>query len=526
MRSELVRTRWTIPRLGDPPIDGPLGATSAFVEGRYRFKPRFFAAARIDGLTFSKIRGEQLFGGLPETWDAPVSRIEAGGGMYVQRNLTLRAVVQRNSRDGGRVRQRTFVSGEIALLVLTMRTGGAIVGWWRCCWRPVGHATATSGQASPAVAGTIRGRIEVRLAVGVDRTAARRRRPRNRRRRTIPPIAGGAWSISIRRRARRSTRGTSRAHGWISATRRSCRTCWRLSPGTTVDFPNNDKTYHNVFSLSKAKSFDLGRYAAGRSKPVRFDEPGIVRVFCEIHSHMSAFILVFAHRYFAVTDDEGRYRLDNVPARHVHGKGLERDGTWRSAEAIGHDARRRRRRRRRFPGPMSALSSLTNRIFFATAFLAVLCIGVAIAIVNVAVTRQAEDELRHGLDEAGALVAGYRSIRFEHFVERGPADRRLAQAEGGGGHQRSRDGLSRSPRTTRTRSRPISSSSRGAGGCSSRLRRSGRLRRELMAMPWIAQRIVRPRGHRLLAGRARHPAGACRCRSASIVRSPAICTSA
>ena len=64
---------------------------------------------------------------------------------------------------------------------------------------------------------------------------------------------------------------------------------------------------------------------------------------------------------------------------------------------------------------MSALSSLTNRIFLATAFLAVLCIGVAIAIVNVAVTRQAEDELRHGLDEAGALVAGYRSIRFEHF---------------------------------------------------------------------------------------------------------------
>ncbi len=83
--------------------------------------------------------------------------------------------------------------------------------------------------------------------------------------------------------------------------------------GTTVDFPNSDRTYHNVFSLSRTKSFDLGRYAAGRSKSVRFDRPGIVRVFCEIHSHMSAFILVFAHRYFAVTDDEGRYRLDNVP---------------------------------------------------------------------------------------------------------------------------------------------------------------------------------------------------------------------
>jgi plastocyanin len=83
--------------------------------------------------------------------------------------------------------------------------------------------------------------------------------------------------------------------------------------GTTVDFPNNDRTYHNVFSLSKTRSFDLGRYAAGRSKAIRFDRPGIVRVFCDIHSHMSAFILVFAHRYFAVTDDEGRYHIDNVP---------------------------------------------------------------------------------------------------------------------------------------------------------------------------------------------------------------------
>ena len=83
--------------------------------------------------------------------------------------------------------------------------------------------------------------------------------------------------------------------------------------GTTVDFPNSDPTYHNVFSLSKTKRFDLGRYAAGRSKAVRFDQPGIVRVFCDIHSHMSAYILVFSHRYFAVTDEDGRYRIDNVP---------------------------------------------------------------------------------------------------------------------------------------------------------------------------------------------------------------------
>ncbi|MEO8258113.1 MAG: methylamine utilization protein [Acidobacteriota bacterium] len=86
-----------------------------------------------------------------------------------------------------------------------------------------------------------------------------------------------------------------------------------IPTGTTVDFPNGDRIYHNVFSLSKTEPFDLGRYAAGRSKQVRFDRAGIVRVFCEIHSHMSAFILVFSHPFFAMTDAEGRYRIDNVP---------------------------------------------------------------------------------------------------------------------------------------------------------------------------------------------------------------------
>ena len=86
-----------------------------------------------------------------------------------------------------------------------------------------------------------------------------------------------------------------------------------VTVGSVVEFPNSDRTYHNVFSLSKAKRFDLGRYPRGQSRSVRFDQPGVVRVFCEIHSHMSAWILVFAHPYFAVTDAEGRYRIDGVP---------------------------------------------------------------------------------------------------------------------------------------------------------------------------------------------------------------------
>jgi plastocyanin len=87
-----------------------------------------------------------------------------------------------------------------------------------------------------------------------------------------------------------------------------------IGVGGTVDFPNSDPFFHNVFSLSDVRSFDLGRYATGKSKAVRFDKPGVIRVFCDIHAHMSAFIFVFAHPYFDVTDGQGRFRIDGIPA--------------------------------------------------------------------------------------------------------------------------------------------------------------------------------------------------------------------
>jgi plastocyanin len=86
-----------------------------------------------------------------------------------------------------------------------------------------------------------------------------------------------------------------------------------ITVGTTVDFPNSDTTFHNAFSLAPARPFDLGRYRPGRTRSVRFDRPGIVPVSCDIHSHMSAYILVFNHPFFAVTDDDGRYTIAGVP---------------------------------------------------------------------------------------------------------------------------------------------------------------------------------------------------------------------
>lgn len=83
--------------------------------------------------------------------------------------------------------------------------------------------------------------------------------------------------------------------------------------GTTVDFPNKDNLFHNVFSYSSPKEFDLGRYPTGDSKSVRFDKAGVVRVYCDIHSHMNATILVLENPFFAIPDDGGAFVVKNVP---------------------------------------------------------------------------------------------------------------------------------------------------------------------------------------------------------------------
>ena len=84
--------------------------------------------------------------------------------------------------------------------------------------------------------------------------------------------------------------------------------------GTTVDFPNEDITFHNVFSRSKTKPFDLGLYERGTSKSATFDNTGLVRIFCNIHRSMVAYVLVLNNRYFSTTDTEGRYLISDIPA--------------------------------------------------------------------------------------------------------------------------------------------------------------------------------------------------------------------
>jgi plastocyanin len=86
-----------------------------------------------------------------------------------------------------------------------------------------------------------------------------------------------------------------------------------VQAGSTVDFPNRDNLYHNVFSYSSPNDFDLGRYPLNDSRSVRFDRPGIVRVYCDIHSHMNATILVLPHHYFTRPDAHGDYLISAVP---------------------------------------------------------------------------------------------------------------------------------------------------------------------------------------------------------------------
>jgi len=166
-----------------------------------------------------------------------------------------------------------------------------------------------------ARSGTIRGRVEVRRSVAAsdrrplvaelstpESVAARDAVDRNRSVVYLESAPRGAFEQSEPGRAVLDQRNETFVPHVLA-----------ITTGTVVDFPNSDRIYHNVFSLSKTKRFDLGRYPVGHSKQVRFDQPGIVRVFCDIHSHMNAFILVFSHPFYALSDVEGRYRIENVP---------------------------------------------------------------------------------------------------------------------------------------------------------------------------------------------------------------------
>src|SRR6201986_1683141 len=87
-----------------------------------------------------------------------------------------------------------------------------------------------------------------------------------------------------------------------------------IPTGSTVDFPNLDPFFHNVFSLFDGKRFDLGLYESGSTRAVHFNRDGVSYIFCNIHPEMSAVVVTLSTPYFAVTPLRGEVSLPGVPA--------------------------------------------------------------------------------------------------------------------------------------------------------------------------------------------------------------------
>jgi plastocyanin len=175
---------------------------------------------------------------------------------------------------------------------------------------------ATSGPAGPpspqAATGTIEGRLI--LSEGRSRLArasyavgggARRVEPLPAVAMLVGRVAAGASAAPSREvgEVRVVQRDTAFAPGVVVVSR-----------GTEVAFPNEDPFFHNVFSYSRPKRFDLGRYPRGESKSVTFDSPGIVQVFCEIHDWMRSAVVVTENPYHALVSEDGSFTIRDVPA--------------------------------------------------------------------------------------------------------------------------------------------------------------------------------------------------------------------
>jgi len=177
----------------------------------------------------------------------------------------------------------------------------------------------TACAVAPAVAGSIRGSVRVPPPPAQDATF----RPYAGRASSLPAparparglvsdavvyveaLSGGTPEIAARPRPQLAQRGQSFDPRVVV-----------IAAGDEVEFPNFDPIYHNVFSVSPARRFDLGKYPRGQSRTVRFPKAGLVNVYCDIHADMSAFILVTPNRAWARAGADGRFELGGLPAGH------------------------------------------------------------------------------------------------------------------------------------------------------------------------------------------------------------------
>lgn len=107
-----------------------------------------------------------------------------------------------------------------------------------------------------------------------------------------------------------------------------------ITKGSTIEFPNDDKVFHNVFSVSTAARFDLGLYKSGTHRSVTFKKAGVIDVYCNIHPQMAAKIKVLDTRYYAVTGPNGAFRIQGVPPGTYPIAGWQAHGDEYRGEAV------------------------------------------------------------------------------------------------------------------------------------------------------------------------------------------------
>lgn len=186
--------------------------------------------------------------------------------------------------------------------------------------RPILAIVLVACAVAPAAAGSIRGSVKVPPAPPSDAT--------------FRPYAGRASSLPAPARPVRGLPGDAvvyvdalpgGARPHAAAAPRLAQRGQSFEPrvvvvaaGGEVEFPNFDPIYHNVFSVSPSKRFDLGKYPRGQSRTVRFPKAGLVNVFCDIHSDMAAFILVTPTAAWARAGADGGFELRDLPAGRYH----------------------------------------------------------------------------------------------------------------------------------------------------------------------------------------------------------------
>jgi plastocyanin len=171
---------------------------------------------------------------------------------------------------------------------------------------------ARPGGAAPRAAGRVEGRVVISIPVAAPAPSAA-----YAPRRVAPAPANGSELANVIVFVKNAPKSPALAPLRVSILQQNETFVPRtvaITAGSTVDFPNGDPFFHDVFSLSRAGSFDLGSYPKGKSKAQQFKHAGLIKVYCHIHSHMTASIMVFDHPWFVIPAADGTFAIDDVPA--------------------------------------------------------------------------------------------------------------------------------------------------------------------------------------------------------------------